>query len=136
MTATVTLRLVRGRLESTEDEFAARTNRGLRRADDCAPRLPDDGDHRTVSRHHCLLDINPPDARIRDFGSLNGTFVNGVKIGQRRPGQSPEEAGHDRFPELDLKDGDEIVLGNTAIHVTITVPRHCEDCGRELPPGA
>ena len=34
-------------------------------------------------RRHCLLDINPPDIRVRDFGSLNGTYVNGTMIGQR-----------------------------------------------------
>ncbi len=36
MTATVTLRLVRGRLERTEYAFAERTTCVLGRADDCA----------------------------------------------------------------------------------------------------
>jgi len=36
-----------------------------------------------------LLDINPPDIRVRDFGSKNGTFVNGEKIGQREAYQTP-----------------------------------------------
>ena len=89
MTATVTLRLLKGRLDRTEYVFDERTTCVLGRADDCAPRLPSDEYHRTVSRHHCLLDINPPDARIRDFGSLNGTFVNGKKIGQRNANQTP-----------------------------------------------
>ncbi|MDF0552306.1 FHA domain-containing protein [Kamptonema sp. UHCC 0994] len=50
--------------------------------------------HRTISRYHCLLDINPPDIRVRDFGSKNGTFVNGKKIGQRQANQTPEEGAN------------------------------------------
>jgi eukaryotic-like serine/threonine-protein kinase len=122
MTATVTLRLARGRLDRTEYEFDERTTCILGRAEDCAPRLPDDEHHRTVSRHHCLLDINPPDVRIRDFGSRNGTFVNGDKIGQREAHQSPEEAAALSFPEHDLTDGDEIRLGETVFRVDIRLP--------------
>ncbi|MFC4014184.1 protein kinase [Nonomuraea purpurea] len=87
--------------------------------DPCSPRLPDDG---TVSRHHCMLDINPPEIRIRDFGSLNGTYVNGNKIGQRDKGLSPEEAATLRFPEHDLVDGDEIQLGETVFRVDVHAP--------------
>ena len=91
MTTSVTLRLVKGQLDRAEDVFDERTTCVLGRAKECEPRLPDDDYHRTVSRHHCLLDINPPDARIRDFGSRNGTYVNGKKIGQREEHQTPEE---------------------------------------------
>jgi hypothetical protein len=138
MTAAVTLRLVRGRLDRTEYVFDERTTCVLGRADDCAPRMPDDADHRTVSRHHCLIDLNPPDARIRDFGSLNGTFVNGENIGQRKPHQTPEEAAASLFPEYDLRDGDEIRLGETVFRVEISIPSGqstllptgCAKCGR------
>ncbi|WP_433325135.1 protein kinase domain-containing protein [Spirillospora sp. CA-294931] len=138
--ARVTLTLVRGRLEPGEYVFDERTTAVLGRAGDCAPRLPNDEHHRTVSRHHCLLDINPPDVRIRDFGSLNGTYVNGRKIGQRKEGQTPEEAALVPFPEHDLADGDEIGLGETVFRVgvkaagdagTLTMPR-CAKCGREV----
>ena len=43
---------------------------------DCGIVLPE----KTVSRYHCLLDINPPTVKLQDFGSLNGTFLNDVKI--------------------------------------------------------
>jgi pSer/pThr/pTyr-binding forkhead associated (FHA) protein len=46
-----------------------------------------------ISRYHCLLDINPPDIRIRDFDSLNGTYVNGECIGRRSVNQTPEKKG-------------------------------------------
>ena len=109
MPARVSLTVTRGKLRGKEFVFDERTTCIMGRVDDCSPRLPDDPDHKTISRHHCLLDINPPDIRIRDFGSLNGTYVNGKKIGQRGQDQTPEEAAQIAFPEYDLKAGDETV---------------------------
>nr|WP_315792081.1 FHA domain-containing protein [Fischerella sp. JS2] len=37
------------------------------RSNDCNPKLPNDEDHSTIFRYHCLLDINPPAIRVRDF---------------------------------------------------------------------
>ncbi|MET9342150.1 protein kinase [Nonomuraea sp. NPDC003804] len=140
--ATVTLKLVKGTLARTDYVFDERTTCVLGRADDCAPQLPNDKDHSTVSRHHCLLDLNPPDARIRDFGSLNGTYVNGKKIGQREAHQTPEEGAALSFPEYDLADGDEIRIGETVFKVGIlpaegVVKRtlelaRCKVCDREV----
>ncbi|WP_327357514.1 protein kinase domain-containing protein [Streptomyces sp. NBC_01304] len=137
--ATVTLSLVKGRLDPAQYVFDERTTCVLGRSKDCSPRLPNDEHHDTVSRHHCLLDINPPDIRIRDFGSMNGTFVNGRKIGQREKGQTPEEGAAVQYPEHDLADGDEIRLGDTVLRVGIRAPRtltlaHCAKCGREVGP--
>ncbi|GAA2069765.1 hypothetical protein GCM10009801_19880 [Streptomyces albiaxialis] len=140
--ATVTLTVVRGGLEPGEHVFGERTTRVLGRSPDCSPRVPDDARHRTVSRHHCLLDINPPDIRVRDFGSLNGTYVNGEKIGQRRRGLTPEEAAGETYPEHDLADGDEIRLGATVLRVAISrqpapvsppapARARCATCGRD-----
>ncbi|MBV9125107.1 MAG: FHA domain-containing protein, partial [Planctomycetes bacterium] len=83
MPAKVILQVTKGKLQGQEFVFDERTTCILGRADDCNPRLPNDIHHAAISRHHCLLDINPPDIRVRDFGSRNGTFVNGSKIGQR-----------------------------------------------------
>lgn len=120
---TVTLTLIKGWLDRGSYVFDERTTCVIGRADDCSPRLPDDEHHRTVSRHHCLLDINPPEIRIRDFGSLNGTYVNGKKIGQRDKGLSPQEADLRRFPEHDLRDGDEIQIGETIFRIDVRSPR-------------
>lgn len=136
MTATVTLKVIKGELRGEEFSFAERTTCILGRASDCHPRLPNDQHHRTVSRHHCLLDINPPDIRVRDFGSLNGTYVNGVKIGQRESHLSPGEAAGHPYPEHDLQDGDEVMLGGTVFRVAVDVPAHCDECGKGLPRGA
>ena len=121
MPAKVTLTVTEGSLKGREFVFDSRTTCIIGRAKDCNPQLPDDAEHNTISRYHCLLDINPPDIRIRDFGSKNGTYVNDQKIGQRQPDQSPEEGAQLNFPEYDLKAGDTIKLGNTVFQVSIQV---------------
>ncbi len=73
------------------------------RMDDCHCCLPDDIQ---MSRHHFFLEMNPPDATIHDFGSMNGTLVNGKKIGAREPEETPEEGLRRQDQEVDLKDGE------------------------------
>lgn len=135
----VSLSVLHGPAAGRVFSFAERTTCVVGRASDCWPRLPQDDTR--VSRHHCLFDINPPDVRVRDFGSLNGTFINGEEIGRRQPDQTPEEAAAGTpFPERDLADGDEVRLGRTLLRVGIsgTVPRDerertralCAHCGR------
>jgi hypothetical protein len=138
----VVLAVMQGPLSGASYSFEERTTCVVGRASDCAPRLPDDDDHRTVSRHHCLFDINPPDIRVRDFGSLNGTYLNGTRIGRRPPGQTPGEAATIRLPEHDLTDGDEIRLGNTVVRVRIharsaatRVLARCAHCGTDAGTG-
>lgn len=93
------------------------------RARECHCCLPDD---RLVSRHHFLLEVSPPLARLRDLGSLNGTRVNGRKCGGRKPGESPEQGGKRRYPEVDLHDGDEVKVGDTAMRLKVE--------GKRIPP--
>ena len=133
MPAQVTLTVVKGGLQEKEFPFDERTTCIIGRAKDCEPKIPDNPEHQAISRHHCLLDINPPDVRIRDFGSLNGTFVNNKKIGQRDRHMTPEEAAQMEFPEHDLKDGDEIKLASTVFRVGIYVPALCAECSTEIP---
>lgn len=115
----VTLTITEGTLKGQEFIFDSRTTCIIGRSPECHPKLPDDEAHRTISRYHCLLDINPPDIRVRDFGSRNGTFINGTKIGQRQPEHTPEEGAKLTFPEYDLKTNDEIQLGDTVFRVSI-----------------
>ncbi len=136
--ATVKLTVVKGRLDPAEYVYDDRATCVIGRSSDCSPRLPNDEHHSTASRHHCLIDINPPDIRIRDFGSLNGTYVNGEKIGQRRKGLTPAQAAGDSYLEHDLADGDEIRIGETVLRVGVTraqstrVLGACAKCGREV----
>ena len=133
MPAKIILQILQGDQTGKEFVFTERTVCLPGRAAECHIRLPANKEQQTVSRHHCLLDVNPPQARIRDLGSLNGTFVNDVKIGQRGKEQSPEEAAGASFPECDLKHGDRIKLGKTVFEVTIFSPAICRECREEIP---
>jgi serine/threonine-protein kinase len=62
--------------------------------------LPND---RFFSRHHCLLEMNPPHSYLRDLGSTNGTFLNGHRV-------------QDAF----LNNGDRIQCGETILMVEVT----------------
>jgi serine/threonine-protein kinase len=130
--ARVIFTVLEGPLQGRTFEFSERTACVVGRADDCALRFPDDEEHSGLSRHHCLLDINPPDVRVRDLGSVNGTYVNGDKIGQWDGGR-PQ--GEDRLPspERELVDGDEIRLGDVRLRVGIRVASRCVACGRTVP---
>ncbi|MBD1886158.1 protein kinase domain-containing protein [Microcoleus vaginatus] len=135
MSSKVTLTITSGNLKGREFTFDTRTTCIIGRAKDCYPKIPDDEKHRTISRYHCLLDINPPDIRVRDFGSKNGTFVNGKKIGQREAHQTPEEAAQIQFPEYDLQKGDEFTLSDTSFRVGVALdPEIVKNLQHQTPP--
>ena len=135
MSSKVTLTITSGNLKGREFTFDTRTTCIIGRAKDCYPKIPDDEKHRTISRYHCLLDINPPDIRVRDFGSKNGTFVNGEKIGQREAYQTPEEAAQIQFPEYDLQGGDEFTLSDTSFRVGVALdPEIVKTAEHQIPP--
>ena len=134
MPAKITLKITQGKLRGKEFAFDERTTCLVGRGEDCQLQLPSDDDHRLISRHHCLLDINPPGIRVRDFGSRNGTYVNGQKIGQREAHLSAEDAAELVFPEHNLLDGDEIKLGETVFSVAVVRPVMCAGCQAEIPP--
>ncbi|MEV2214970.1 protein kinase [Streptomyces sp. NPDC050997] len=109
-------------------EYTRPTTLVAGRARDCELRMPDD-DVR-VSRRHCRFDIDPPEVRVRDLGSLNGTYVNGMKIGGRQPGPrlgdgelalaEGELALFDG--DVVLSDGDVVRVGRMELLVSVTAP--------------
>lgn len=121
-TATVRLTVTEGTLTGQEYVFSDRTVCIIGRAKDCHLPLPNDENHKTVSRYHCLLEIDPPAIRIRDLGSLHGTFVNDQMIGRRSPDQTPEQGMQLNQSGYDLYHGDEIKLGKTVFRVSSDVP--------------
>ena len=123
MSAKIILSVTKGAQQGKQYSFDERDSCLIGRHDECGIQLPNDEAHKTVSRYHALLDINPPMARIRDFGSLNGTFVNGQKIGQRDKGTSAAEGAQQNFPEHDLNNGDEIRVGDSAWRVKIVADK-------------
>src|SRR5881396_670566 len=54
------------------------------------------------SRIHFMMEVNPPQCRLIDMGSRNGTFVNGAEI-----------------LTADLNDGDQIRAGHTVLRVQV-----------------
>ncbi len=115
--------------------FEERDSCMIGRSKDCWIRVPASIDQ-MISRRHCLMDINPPDIRIRDYGSLNGTRINGKVIGRRKKGLSAEEGiqlAEGNATDHDLAHGDTVKLGNTVFEVEVFLPILCMDCSREIP---
>jgi eukaryotic-like serine/threonine-protein kinase len=119
MPAKVTLTITEGKLQGREFSFDSRSTCFIGRHPDCNIQIPNDSDHKMISRYHCFLDINPPDIRVRDLGSLHGTYVNRECIGKRESDQTAEEGRQLRLLERDLKDGDSIKLSNTTFQVSV-----------------
>ncbi len=57
---------------------------------------------RYFSRVHFMMEVNPPQCRLIDMGSHNGTYVNGQRV-----------------LSSDLSDGDEIRAGHTVIRLNV-----------------
>jgi pSer/pThr/pTyr-binding forkhead associated (FHA) protein len=104
MSTAITLLVTDGNVDRKSFTFDEPTTCLIGRAPDCDVQLPADQGHIDVSRHHCLLEINPPRAFLRDLNSLNGTFVNSRQI-----------------DETELKHGDEIFVGRVAFRVCVEV---------------
>lgn len=100
------------------------------RSADCHAGLSDEDP--TISRYHFVLEVSPPHARIRDLGSLNGTYVNDLKYGGREPDETADAVAERTYPEVDLKDGDCIQAGKTVLTVKVEIEKHCERCGTML----
>ncbi|HZV05034.1 MAG TPA: FHA domain-containing protein [Gemmataceae bacterium] len=120
MDSTITLIATRGPLSGQKFVFAEPSRCYIGRSRDCTIALPHEEEHLDVSRHHCLLEITPPALRVRDLGSLNGTFVNDKKIGQRGMPVATGDSDKSAQPAVALIDGDEIRLGeHTAFRVCV-----------------
>jgi pSer/pThr/pTyr-binding forkhead associated (FHA) protein len=121
--AKITLTVVRGDRPEKKYVFKRPTRCIIGRAPDCDIQLSAHFQHAVVSRHHCCLEIEPPSIRVHDLGSRNGTYVNGGNIGQRSSHLSPEEVDLRAFAARELKNGDQLEVGNTVFRVGIEVSR-------------
>lgn len=95
----VTLNVVAGPQTGRTFTFDQHDTFMIGRSEDSHFCLPHD---RFFSRHHCLVEIAPPQAFLRDLGSTNGTFVNGLRV----------ESTY-------LKHGDRIQGGETVLEVQV-----------------
>lgn len=108
MSNLLTLKAIAGDLRGQEFVFATPVRCILGRSRSCGLRLPFDP---TVSRQHCLLESDDDGIWAQDLCSLNGTFVNGSKIGTRP--QCNADATQPEVGRYMLRDGDELrVCGN------------------------
>ena len=100
----VTLRVISGPHNGRVFTFDQHETFLIGRSDSAHFCLPED---RFFSRHHCLLEIAPPQIFLRDLGSTNGTYVNGLRV----------DATH-------LKPGDRIQGGETVLEVATSVEQN------------
>ena len=96
----VTLRVIAGPQTGRVFTFEQHETFMIGRSEDAQFCLPQD---RYFSRHHCIMEIAPPQCFLRDLGSLNGTFVNGIRV-----------------ETCYLKDGDRIQGGETVLEVQVS----------------
>ena len=115
------------------------------RAVDAHISLPND---QYVSRQHFLLEIAPPECKLTDLNSKNGVVVNSIRYGGQRPPKTGVKQAPDEVKEVSLKNGDEIVVGDTHIKVFMQsdpgLPAerfesarpqpsiHCSLCGKDV----
>ena len=135
MTTKVILEATAGPLKGRRLVFQEHDTFVFGRSRDCHAHLSKDD--KFSSGHHFLLEVNPPQARIRDLGSLNGTYINGVKYGGRRAEETPQEAIYRGQSEVNLKDRDEIQVGDTVFRILVTatsdsVEIACQVCGADI----
>lgn len=71
-----------------------------------------------ISRHHFLLEVNPPECHLKDLDSTNGTKVNGEEV-----------------DACQVMDGDTIEIGCTTLRMTLKEFIYCTMCGREIAEG-
>src|SRR5688572_26466328 len=116
MPGRVSLDVVAGPIQGRQFAFEDHDTFLFGRSPDCHAQLAEADT--TASRHHFLLEVNPPAVRLRDLGSRNGTYVNGTKYGGRGT-MTVEEARQRRWPEVDLRDGDGIRVGTTVFEVRV-----------------
>ena len=132
----VILEVTRGALAGQRFEYDEKTRIFIGRQEDCGIVLPES----TISRYHCVLEITPPEVKLQDFYSLNGTYLNGTKIGQRDREQSLETArasdGDELPDEHIIHNGDVLGLGSKCeLRCTIEGTEVCANCGAVLPEG-
>jgi pSer/pThr/pTyr-binding forkhead associated (FHA) protein len=116
MDAILTLRALTGDLRGQEFSFHGPAHCVLGRSRSCQLRLPGDA---SVSRQHCLIELEGESAWVQDLGSLNGTHLNGEKIGQRQ-GERQADATMVAPLRQQLQDGDELRICNNSFAVVLS----------------
>jgi pSer/pThr/pTyr-binding forkhead associated (FHA) protein len=73
-----------------------------------------------VSNYHALFEILPSEeCKITDLNSKNGIIVNGIRYGGEKPPKTGVAQALHGLREVQLKNGDEIIVGDTSMEVKI-----------------
>jgi pSer/pThr/pTyr-binding forkhead associated (FHA) protein len=115
MNTTLILKATAGDLRGQQYSFSSPSYCVLGRSRSCTLRLPGDA---TVSRQHCLVELDADGVWVQDLGSLNGTFVNGEKIGQREA-PPDNDATMVQPGRQSLRDGDLLRICNNVFAVRV-----------------
>lgn len=86
------------------------------RTDDCNIKITREQDI-AISRRHCMLIIDPPNIKVRDLFSTNGTYVDDERLIPKVKDQSSE---YDEQFDRELKHGDRISVGGIVFLVEIS----------------
>ena len=134
MAANVKLTITKGDRAGEVFTFTEKESLIIGRAEDCSIVIAEP----TVSSYHCMMEILPPAANFRDFGSGNGIKLNGRTVvpGRFKTGKSKEETQEDEVTEFPLKDGDVIALSSKSeLLIKSYIPEFCAECLEELEEG-
>jgi eukaryotic-like serine/threonine-protein kinase len=118
MSSTVTFTILEGSSQGTTYSFSDRRTIWVGRDPACDICFIEEYD--TVSRRHCIIDINPPKVSIRDYDSKYGTHVDNRLIGKRQPTTPNSPPVVPVKPiECNLHSGNIIGLGETHLRLEI-----------------
>lgn len=91
-----------------------------------------------ISRYHCIFEIDPPKAWVKDLGSLNGTQVERLSYTGPAVGRPNIQTTGDGIA-VPLNDGDRVIAGQTQVCVRVEDPtvygpqQVCRVCGKRYP---
>jgi pSer/pThr/pTyr-binding forkhead associated (FHA) protein len=122
MVARITLTAENGSLKGKDYVLTGNQRCLVGRSKDCDFQLPEDFAFMTVSRHHCLLDVEPPRISVLDLGSRNGTYDNGRRLWPYGDPNGFGGALDAYIAQYELVDGDELRLADMAFTVHVNVP--------------
>lgn len=115
--STFSLKVVEGGLKGEEFLLDKQGLCLVGRGESCSISIPKDKDG-GISRRHCLLIVDPPNLRVRDLYSTNGTYVNGHRLIPAPIGDNPDrEHPNDRF----LLEGDRIAISNIVMEMHVVL---------------
>lgn len=108
----VTLHVIAGPQTGRDFTFDQHNTFMIGRSEDSQFCLPQD---KYFSRHHCILEIAPPQAFLRDLGSTNGTYVNGMRVDTAHLRSGDRIQGGETILEVEVSTGIEAFTGTARL---------------------